>query len=131
MAAVVNAGQLTSAPLTFAPGTLSFDRLGSPRGASCSTTVSLGSLYNQTFVLAGNANTDGIVNFTFTVGSTTVAPLVFTSHDRASNIGTLLDDVHIAGSGTGTAPTAEPATLAMLAVGLLSLAAGHRLAIRE
>jgi PEP-CTERM motif-containing protein len=126
-----HAGQLTSAPLTFAPGTytLSFDLIGSQRGPTTSTTVTLGSLYNQTFVLASNDDTDGIVNFTFTVGSTTVAPLVFTSNDGASVIGALLDNVDITGSGTGTTPTPEPATLAMLAVGLLSLAAGHKLAI--
>jgi hypothetical protein len=75
-------------------------------------------------VLASNDDTDGIVNFTFTVGSTTVAPLVFTSNDGASNIGALLDNVDIASSGTGTTLTPEPATLGMLAVGLLGLAAG-------
>jgi hypothetical protein len=125
-----HAGQLTSAPLTFTPGTytLSFDLIGSQRGPATSTTVTLGSLYNQTFVLPSNDDTDGVVNFTFTVGSTIVAPLVFTSNDGASDIGALLDNVDIAGSGTGTSPTPEPATLAMLAVGLLGLAAGHKLA---
>ncbi len=126
-----HAGQLTSAPLTFAPGTytLSFDLIGSQRGPTTSTTVTLGSLFNQTFVLASNDDTDGIVNFTFTVGSTIVAPLVFTSNDGASDIGALLDNVDVKGSGTGTSPTPEPATLALLAVGLLSLAAGLKLAI--
>ena len=126
-----HAGQLTSAPLTFIPGnyTLSFDLIGSQRGPTDSTTVTLGSLYNQMFVLASNDDTDGIVKFTFAVGATTVAPLVFTSNDGASDVGELLDNVDIAGSGTGTTTTPEPATLALLAVGLIGLAAGHKLVI--
>lgn len=60
-------GQISSAILRLAPGvhTSSFDFSGSQRGVSRSTTVRLGSLYDQTFSLAR-----GIVNQTITVGTT-------------------------------------------------------------
>jgi hypothetical protein len=118
------AGQLTSAPLTLTPGTytLSFDLIGSQRGVTDSTTVTLGSLYDQTFVLASGDDTDGIVSATFTVASTTVAPLVFTSNDGPSDIGELLDDVDLAAVGTTTpSPTPEPATFSLIAISLLGL----------
>jgi hypothetical protein len=120
------AGQLTSAPLTLTPGTytLSFDLIGSQRGVTDSTTVTLGSLYDETFVLASGDDTDGIVSATFTVASTTVAPLVFTSNDGASDVGELLDDVDLAAAGTGTtapSPTPEPATFSLIAISLLGL----------
>jgi hypothetical protein len=71
------AGQLTSAPLTLTPGsyTLSFDLIGSQRGVTDSTTVTLGSLYDQTFVLASSDVTDGIVSITF-------GPVSFLAHRR-------------------------------------------------
>jgi hypothetical protein len=120
------AGQLTSAPLTLTPGTytLSFDLIGSQRGVTDSTTVTLGSLYDETFVLASGDDTDGIVSATLTVTSTTVAPMVFTSNDGASDVGELLDDVDLAAAGTGTtapSPTPEPATFSLIAISLLGL----------
>jgi hypothetical protein len=42
--------------MSLAPGTytLSFDLIGSQRGLTTSTTVTLGSLFNQTFILGSS-----------------------------------------------------------------------------
>jgi PEP-CTERM motif len=118
-------GQLSSALLTLTPGTytLSFDLIGSQRGVTDSTTVTLGSLYDQTFVLASGDDTTGIVSDTFTVTSTTDAQLIFTSNTRG-NVGSLLDNVDLVA-------TPEPATLSLMAIGLLGLLALRRFAIAK
>jgi hypothetical protein len=76
------AGQISSAMMTLAAGkyTLSFDLIGSQRGLTTTTTVTLGSLFNQTFTLGGADGTSGIVNETFTVVAPATAALVFTSN---------------------------------------------------
>jgi hypothetical protein len=50
------AGQISRAMMSLAPGTytLSFDLIGSQRGLTTSTTVTLGSLFNQTFILGSS-----------------------------------------------------------------------------
>jgi hypothetical protein len=119
------AGAISSNTLTLAPGTytLSFDLIGSQRGATDSTTVTLGSLYDQTFVLTSGDDTTGIVSDTFTVTSTTDAQLIFTSN-TPGNAGSLLDNVDLVA-------TPEPATLSLMAVGLLGLLALRRFAIAK
>jgi hypothetical protein len=110
------AGQISSANLTLTPGTyiLSFDLIGSQRGVNTSTTVTLGTLYDQTFLLSSSDITSGIVDATINVGTTTVAPLIFTSN-TPGNAGALLDNVSLVSS------VPEPATLSFLGIGLAAL----------
>jgi hypothetical protein len=118
------AGQISSANLTLTPGvyTLGFDLIGSQRGNTTSTTVTLGSLFNQTFILSSGDVTDGIVNTTFTVGATTIVPLVFSSN-TPGNVGALLDNVSLT---PGSVAIPEPTTLSLLGLGLVGVIVGRR-----
>ncbi|HIK06056.1 MAG TPA: PEP-CTERM sorting domain-containing protein [Trichormus sp. M33_DOE_039] len=98
---------------------LVFDLAGNRRdGQSDSVTVSLGSLFNETFTLASN---QGFTTFTRTINvtSATTANLAFAGAG-GDNIGLLLDDVIL----ESTAPTSvpEPASiLGLLAFGALGI----------
>ena len=118
-------GQISSGTLTLTPGTytLSFDLIGSQRGYTDSTTVTLGSLYDETFLLASGDDTDGIVSDTFSVTSPTTVQLVFTSN-TPGYYGSLLDNVDLVA-------TPEPATFSLMAIGLLGLLALRRFAIAK
>ena len=107
-------GDIESGPITLNPGvqyTLSFDLIGSQRGVTTSTTVSFGP-YSQTFVLASNDDTNGIVSVPITVPSTTLTYLQFQSN-TPGEVGALLDNVLI----TTTATTQEKLTLTELGLG--------------
>jgi hypothetical protein len=118
------AGQISSAMMTLAPGTytLSFDLIGSQRGLITSTTVMLGSLFNQTFILGSSDVSSGIVNNAIFVGAPTTAALVFTSN-TPGNIGALLDNVSFTAASVATP---EPATLSLFGIGLVGLIARRR-----
>ena len=116
------------ATLTLAPGTydLSFDLIGSQRGETTSTTVSFGN-YSQTFILASGNDTSGIVvNQLVTVagGATTLQFLNNAYPGDDPNIGALLDDVTV--TTVASSPVPEPATLGLMATGLIGIAGAVR-----
>jgi hypothetical protein len=119
------AGTITSANFTLTPGTyqLSFDLIGSQRGVMTSTTVTLGSLYDNTFALASDDVTNGIVSQIFTVDSTTVESLIFASN-TPGDIGALLDNVDL--KSTSTSAVSEPDALSLIVLGLACLMIARR-----
>src|SRR5260370_36108092 len=117
--------------MSLAPGTytLSFDLIGSQRGLTTSTTVTLGSLFNQTFILGSSDLTDGIVNHTIAVAAPTTTALIFTS-DTPGNIGALLDNVNFAAASVPT-PLSLPLCLCWAwLVGLHRTAASRYLQLK-
>ena len=110
--------------LRLAPGVynLSFNLIGSQRGNTTATTVTLGSLFNETFVLSSGDITDGIVNTMITNRTATTVSLVFTS-DTPGNVGALLDNVSLT---PATVVTPEPTTFMLVGFGLFSMIVGRR-----
>ena len=129
-------GQLQSGGIALTGGdtyTLSFDLVGSQRGLTTSTLVTLGtagdlnSLYDTSFTLGSSdeAGTGGLVTFTFVAPSTETVYLGFTdtSDPDTANIGSLLDNVSITSSAS---PIPEPSSLLMLGSGLMAFAGWSR-----
>jgi hypothetical protein len=117
-------GELTT-NLSLAAGTyfLSFDLIGSQRGVPTSTTVDFGP-YSQTFLLASGDNSSGIiVNEMVTITAGTQLEFVSNAVNGGNVFeGALLDDVVIS-----TSPVVpEPATISLLATGLLGCAGAIR-----
>lgn len=108
-------------PLDLAPGTyyLSFDLIGSQRGPTTTTTVIFGG-YTQTFTLASDDDTSGVVTNMAVTISGGPTQLEFIDNSEADNIGALLDNVSI--SSDAPSPVPEPGSLTLLATGLLGAA---------
>jgi hypothetical protein len=115
--------ELTNA-LNLAPGTydLAFDLIGSQRGLTTTTDVIFGS-YSQSFTLASDDITSGIVNVDVVItGGPTQLEFVDVSSPN-SQIGALLDNVSIstvpAVIPETPAATPEPSSLVLLGTGIL------------
>lgn len=106
--------ELTTA-LNLAPGTyyLSFDLIGSQRDLTTETTVNFGS-YSQSFTLAPDDFTSGIVTNQAVTVSGGPIQLQFVDNSGPTNIGALLDNITIT-----TSPVPEPESLLLLATGLI------------
>ena len=121
-------GQLRSIGIHLNPGTysLSFDLVGSQRGVTTTTGVSLASgsgtsFYSHDFTLTSTDDVSGIVNdamFTISGHPETVF-LEFSLLGGAANIGSLLDNVSITSGAVPTVP--EPGSLFLLGSGLTAL----------
>jgi hypothetical protein len=109
-------GVLTSKSVELEPGhdyLLRFDLLGNPTtpaGLETTTTVTLGSVYNHTFMLGPTDITDGRVVDYFEVSTPEMVQLIFRASGPAGNNGAVLDNVLL---------TPEPATLGLMVLGLL------------
>jgi hypothetical protein len=107
-------GVLTSKSVELEPGHaygLIFDLLGNPTtpaGLETTTTVTLGSIYNHTFML-GPTDTAGVADY-FTVPTPEMVQLIFRASGPAGNNGAVLDNIYLA---------PEPATLGLMVLGLL------------
>jgi hypothetical protein len=120
-------GQLElTTPLNLAAGVynLSFDLIGSQRGQTSSTTVKFGS-YSQTFILAGDDLSSGVVvNLPVTIaGGLTQLEFINNGDGGNGNIGALLDNISITDNGTPSnpSPVPEPGTVGLVATGLLGI----------
>jgi hypothetical protein len=112
--------ELTTA-LNLAAGTydLSFDLIGSQRGTTTETTVLFGD-YAQTFILASDDDTSGVITDLAVTVSGGPTQLEFIDNSGADNIGSLLDNITI--TSASTSPVPEPGSMTLLATGLLGAA---------
>jgi len=92
---------------------LSFDLIGSGRGATASATVTLGN-YDQTFTLtSGDVSTGIVVNAPVTVTGT--SHLLFVSN-TPGEVGLVLDNVSVSTAASGVP---EPSSILLIGSGLL------------
>lgn len=124
-----NAGVITTnAAFNLLPGlyTLSFQLGGNGRnGGTDSVTVSLGSVFNEVFALAGNSGLQNITR-SFSLASALGSASLSFNHAGGDNVGLLLDDVLLDFARPTTA-VPEPSSMALLAVaGVLAARRGRR-----
>lgn len=116
-----NAGELTSNAFNLAAGNyvLTFDISGNQRNSSSdSMLLTLGGYINDTISLNATAPWQ-TVSYAFNVNSASSNNISF-NHNGGDNIGIMLDNV------TLTSSVDEPATIALLSLGLLGLGAARR-----
>jgi hypothetical protein len=118
---------VTSINLAAGTYNLSFDLIGSQRGDTTKTTVTFGG-YSQDFTLASNDVT--VVNQLITITTGGAYQLEFLN-DRYpgddQNIGALLDNVSVTSVGASqNSAVPEPATLSLMATGLIGAAGAIR-----
>lgn len=121
----------TASSFVLTPGVnyfLSFDLVGSQRGVTAATMVTLGTsgcsgagcLYNHTFTLTSGDDTDGIVtNALVTVSAPTTVLLTFTSETPGA-IGDVLDNVTVTSSAVTTGAP-ELSTMVLMGSALVGL----------
>ena len=123
---------VTNIALTAGTYNLSFNLIGSQRGNTTSTTVNFGD-YSNTFVLGSDDMTSGVViNQTITVATDGSYQLQFIDNaleGSNANIGALLDNISVTSVDVGTtstSPVPEPASLSLMATGLIAVAGATR-----
>jgi hypothetical protein len=121
-------GQLATT-LNLAAGTyeLSFNLVGSQRGQTTTTIVTFGS-YSNTFVLTSDDMTTGdVVNMMVAVaGGPTTLEFALQNTGGNENVGSILQSVSISSPGSTLSAVPEPASLSLLATGLLGAAGAIR-----
>ena len=122
-----NAGTLTSSALTLAAAsyTLSFDISGNQRDGLDIMQMSLGGFVDYSVLLFAGDPWQTVVR-EFTVSEATANVISFNNHG-GDNVGIMLDNVSLVSNNEGPgASVDEPATLALLGLGLLGLGAARR-----